>query len=408
MKKIFTLFVAVLFATSCFAQASLQTVNGKVKTNNRKGIEKNVKSAEEGWISTGAYMNNYWSGGVERGDGNYLQYDTLGLVAFGDEYSHPWFVSVSQTYDFASDFWDLASSDGEFSLTNTSALNLDSISITAFYFRGERLPSTTKDTLIVSVITNAMEDEEAHPVYEYTNYENTCFYYFEYDQQAGAPVGSQIFKFPLDENNMSTPTGEEGYYYYANLDFPLNLNNITGKVWNISYTFKRGYEIGMNDTLDYYSYGEFFTWKSPDDNYSITANNPDICSNMGHGQFVNVFSNSGLNDYYYPGFAYNGAYFHYPQMFLKVGCDECEHVAVEDMEKENITVYPNPAHNYFKVELAGDSKANIQLFNLVGQQVYSETASNTTTINTSNLKAGIYMLKVSQNGKVYTSKVVVK
>ena len=113
MKKIFTLVVAVVFAASSFAQVSLQNMNGKVKTNNFKGIEKSVKSSDEGWISMAAYLEGYWGeGSVENGSGNYLQIDSLGLAQFGDEYSHPWFFSVSQTYDFTSSFWTNASVDG--------------------------------------------------------------------------------------------------------------------------------------------------------------------------------------------------------------------------------------------------------------------------------------------------------
>ena len=405
MKKIFTLVVAVVFAASSFAQVSLQNMNGKVKTNNFKGIEKSVKSSEEGWISMAAYLEGYWGeGSVENGSGNYLQIDSLGLAQFGDEYSHPWFFSVSQIYDFTSSFWTDASVEGELSLTETESFDIDSISISGFYFRGDRYPANTKDTLVVGVRTDLIESEV--PVYSFSAYENTCFYYLPYDAANGVAEGAQIFKFPIDESYISEPADEEGSFYLSSFDFPLNLTNVTGKAWHISYTFKRGYDIAMNDTLDYYSQAEFFTWKSPDPNYSISANNPEICANLSHGQFNNAFTN-GVVDYYYPDFAYSSP-FHYPRMFVKVACNDCKYVAVEEMEKENLTVYPNPAHNYFKVELAGDSKANIQLFNLVGQQVYSETASNVATINTSNLKAGIYMLKVSQDGKVYTSKVVVK
>ena len=73
-----------------------------------------------------------------------------------------------------------------------------------------------------------------------------------------------------------------------------------------------------------------------------------------------------------------------------------------------LTVYPNPATNHFTVNTGNDEKASIQLFNIVGQQVYSETFTGSTTVSVANLHSGVYMLKVNQNGKVNTTKVVVK
>ena len=89
-------------------------------------------------------------------------------------------------------------------------------------------------------------------------------------------------------------------------------------------------------------------------------------------------------------------------------CTECEVVNVPEIEKKNPTIYPNPATNNFTINLGNDEKANIQLFNIVGQQVYSETITGTAQVNVSNLNSGVYMLKINQNGKVYTTKVIVK
>ena len=98
-----------------------------------------------------------------------------------------------------------------------------------------------------------------------------------------------------------------------------------------------------------------------------------------------------------------------PSIGLHVVCNDCAVVNVPEMEKNNMTVYPNPATNNFTVNLGdNDAKATIQLFNIVGQQVYSETITGSAQVNVANLHSGVYMLKVNQNGNVTTTKVVVK
>ena len=92
-----------------------------------------------------------------------------------------------------------------------------------------------------------------------------------------------------------------------------------------------------------------------------------------------------------------------------VNCSNCAGISVNDLEAKNITVRPNPATNNFTVELDNDSQAQVQLFNLVGQVVYNaQTNNQTVNVNISNLNSGVYMLKVTQNGRIYTSKVLVQ
>jgi hypothetical protein len=82
---------------------------------------------------------------------------------------------------------------------------------------------------------------------------------------------------------------------------------------------------------------------------------------------------------------------------------------VKDIEKKNITARPNPATNMFTVDLDETGTAQVQLFNLVGQLVYSENTNNSSiSVDVNNYNSGVYMLKIVQNGKVYTSKVIVR
>jgi len=337
--------------------------------------------------------------------------DTMGLVHFVQNaqdtvgyYDHPYLLSAAQTLDFNSEFFDEVSDEGEISFNQTSSFNVDSIALIAAYFRNSKVPAGAKDTLIVSFMDAASLQQSY-----FTNYTNTCFYYIPANHETGVPAdATHIFKIPLGEQDVAEEgVNEQGQavFYYSEFDIPVNITNIQNKIWNIAFTFKRGYPFGLNDTITDYSYFRMPTWVNPNTNYNVPNNDPTRCSNLSHGGYIVNFTN-GLGSYYYPGFMFDDANF--PQIYFKVSCTDCAIVGVEDMEKENITVYPNPATNVVNVKLAGDKEAKVQLFNLVGQQVYFGTATNTASINVSNMKAGVYMLKVSQNGKVYTSKVVVK
>ena len=78
-------------------------------------------------------------------------------------------------------------------------------------------------------------------------------------------------------------------------------------------------------------------------------------------------------------------------------------------EKPSFNVYPNPFGN--EINIIGfhspvDVKA--ELYNALGQKVLESNFSNQTTISTENLSAGMYFLKLNQNEKTTTHKIIKK
>ncbi|MDX1278745.1 T9SS type A sorting domain-containing protein, partial [Oceanihabitans sediminis] len=50
---------------------------------------------------------------------------------------------------------------------------------------------------------------------------------------------------------------------------------------------------------------------------------------------------------------------------------------------------------------------NVQVFDILGKQVKNETLTNN-TLNVSNLKSGVYIVKITQNNASTTKKLVIK
>ena len=81
-------------------------------------------------------------------------------------------------------------------------------------------------------------------------------------------------------------------------------------------------------------------------------------------------------------------------------------------------VYPNPSSSTSKVTLAVSgakgSKASVEIVDVVGKVVYSETMSISQESNVSEksvdlgLASGVYTVKVSTSGKTFTEKLIVR
>ena len=84
-----------------------------------------------------------------------------------------------------------------------------------------------------------------------------------------------------------------------------------------------------------------------------------------------------------------------------------------DANSLHISIYPNPAHNYFVIGNYGniDTKnAMIQVRDMSGRTLISEKFNNNTEqrINITMLSKGMYMISIITNGNVQTEKIVVE
>lgn len=77
-----------------------------------------------------------------------------------------------------------------------------------------------------------------------------------------------------------------------------------------------------------------------------------------------------------------------------------------------LRIYPNPARDYFVcvVNEGQFSHPQVQLYNIIGEEMSVETqgTSERIVIHTNNLSAGFYFIRIVDNGKSYTGKVLLK
>jgi hypothetical protein len=84
-----------------------------------------------------------------------------------------------------------------------------------------------------------------------------------------------------------------------------------------------------------------------------------------------------------------------------------------DNKIQNLNLYPNPSGGKFnlKFDLPERGNANIGIYDMQGNKVYEDEVRNVRqydqAVDLQTQKAGIYVLRISQNGKVYTRQIQV-
>ena len=78
-----------------------------------------------------------------------------------------------------------------------------------------------------------------------------------------------------------------------------------------------------------------------------------------------------------------------------------EGVGINDAEENLVSIYPNPANSHINVN-ATSNISNVEVYTISGQKVGNFTANGTTTtISTTNLTSGLYLMKIhTENGVI--------
>lgn len=93
-----------------------------------------------------------------------------------------------------------------------------------------------------------------------------------------------------------------------------------------------------------------------------------------------------------------------PQIFAT---DVDANLATTSNIKTNFSLYPNPAKGQVTIQTKTTNAVQIEVFDILGKQVIAKEISNG-NLNISSLNAGLYLVKVTQNGVASTKKLIVK
>ncbi|MCR4681015.1 MAG: T9SS type A sorting domain-containing protein [Bacteroidales bacterium] len=440
MKKIFTLFMAMAIVSISFAQlapkvekqASLLAKPAKKAMNAPK-----ILASGSWWYDLCADLET-WNGTDPEYGLSFTMCDQNGLVPWSNSDPSPvQHFAFGQIYDWGHQCWNYIYNVSAFdgydipNLGGTDQYTIDSINFFAAYYANDSVVLPYTDTLRVSYVLN-LDNEPVHTPQYY--YDNT---YTDY-----GPGFSWLW-IPYDVNTFSASTSTWNAYDSAYISLSANavvvvqdilltsadmdtsgwltkafpapaaLQNISCKRMAVGCTFIPGGPRSDTSIIgrDLNAF-RFYFIADPriggELNYALFGEDAinDVQSGLEAG--AEIFDEND-RDYGMYGslvpwsFTDSGNGNFKPSIGLHATCTNCGEVNVPEIEKDAV-VYPNPATSQITVNTNNDQKVLVEMFNLVGQKVYSEQVVNSTNINVSNFQAGVYMLKVNNQ----TIKVVVR
>ena len=79
---------------------------------------------------------------------------------------------------------------------------------------------------------------------------------------------------------------------------------------------------------------------------------------------------------------------------------------IDNYIENKVSFYPNPVKSNLNINLANQQPTAIEIFDILGKRVYTNTISTSGSINLQNLKTGIYIIKLTQNNKTVSKKLI--
>jgi hypothetical protein len=81
----------------------------------------------------------------------------------------------------------------------------------------------------------------------------------------------------------------------------------------------------------------------------------------------------------------------------------------EDLETEELLMYPNPTSNFVNIESVSFKINSVYIYNVLGELVYSEEINtNAIAINTHSFPKGMYLVKINREDKILSKKLIIE
>lgn len=465
MKKIVLSLTFVAFIISMSAQVEIKPLNKnfpkepKSKEKLLPFIEPNTLQQKEyeiiGWLNPSGYLNFLMN---ETQKGQLVDsYSFLALLpdtclkVYATDIFTPGAIGMGMTIDLYSPVFNENFTSGILPTppATTYAYRLDSIQMFGLYYMGTKgYNPASPDTLRVFATTVApYRDKRDHYIEVYMNGHQDTMYLIPKITVNGANQVKGLSMVPTSPNTIQIDyilqasdtvytwdSAGTSWFRYSIIDIPLTYDGVTangfdvpcGDALAVMVHFIPGYDYELGDTL---YHGEVVAGEWADgypirisNQFSLRYQHLDDISNEFADPFgfnnpllvstehrYQMFTGDAafLNEYYYP--APNSL----PTIYLRLSAnnsDSCDiDVAIPEANDIVSKIYPNPTNDRLTIDLKSNETATIRLYNILGQEVKTAVSSDMqTTLNVSDLKAGLYVVKIEQKGKYFTSKVSIR
>ena len=79
-----------------------------------------------------------------------------------------------------------------------------------------------------------------------------------------------------------------------------------------------------------------------------------------------------------------------------------------DFDANEFNIYPNPSNGNVKINLENSNeKYSVQVFSILGQKVFEKEYTNSSSAAVNNLQKGVYLVKITNDNKSVTKKLIV-
>lgn len=260
-------------------------------------------------------------------------------------------------------------------------------------------------------------------------FENVNLYPMRNDAHHVVPsdkvVNAERGNFPFGKVSIATYTSQNGSKKGNNLDSGYSagfsstlfepLDDFKGDVARSFFYFATRYE----DNMD-----EFFNSVQ---NTNPTAQKYVPCKSMFDGSTNKVFSDTFLNilltwhrndpvsnkeiTFNNKIYTYQGnrnPYIDHPEFVCQIWSTECTKLSNDEFTlKEKTSIYPNPSNGNFTIDFKEYGDYSIEIFNTLGQKVFSAKENNKNNIEINNVQKGIYFVRISKNTQSIVEKIVI-